>query len=120
MPGAQLDVHSFELKAEYGATDLAVYEALAQTRFTHYGYLVWHLPEGSSAAARLPEITAQCSQHGVGLIRVLAPNNNDEFETILDPVRKATPAAAVDSFLERRLDEAEQQQLRSAIEGTQL
>jgi hypothetical protein len=116
MPGAQLDVHSFELKAEYGATDLAVYEALAQTRFTHFGYLVWHLPKDSPAAARAPEITAQCSQHGVGLIRIHTPEKDDEFETVLDPVRKPTPPAAVDSFLERRLGENEQQLLRSALE----
>jgi hypothetical protein len=117
MPGSQLDVHSFELKAEFGATDLAVYEALAQTRFTHFGYLVWHLPKDSPSAARLPEITAQCSQHGIGLIRMHAPENDDDFETILDPVRKTTPPAAVDGFLERRLDEHEQQLLRSALEG---
>ena len=49
LPGAQIDVHSFELKTETGATDLAVYEALAQTRFTHFGHLVWHLPKGSRA-----------------------------------------------------------------------
>jgi hypothetical protein len=47
MPGAQLGVHSFELKAEYGATGLAVCEALPQTRFTHFGDLVWHLPKDS-------------------------------------------------------------------------
>lgn len=118
MPGSQLDVYSFELKAEYGATDLAVYEALAQTRFTHFGYLVWHLPENSSAQARLPEITAQCGQHGVGLIRIHDPLSDDAFETILDPIRKLTPHAAVDSFLERRLDEKEQKLLRGALEGT--
>lgn len=117
MPGAQLDVHSFELKAEYGATDLAVYEALAQTRFTHFGYLVWHLPKDSDAAARLPEITAQCSQHGVGLIRVFDPRSDDQFETILDPVRKPTLSAAVDSFLEQRLIDSEQQHLRDALDG---
>ncbi len=117
MPGSQLDVHSFELKAEHGATDLAVYEALAQTRFTHFGYLVWHLPKDSPAAARLPEITAQCSQHGIGLIRILDARRDDGFETILDPVRKATPDAAVDSFLEQRLLEPEQSLLRAALEG---
>jgi hypothetical protein len=117
MPGAQLDVYSFELKAEYGATDLAVYEALAQTRFTHFGYLVWHLPQGSSAEARLPEITAQCGQHGVGLIRIHNPESDDGFETILDPIRKTTLPAAVDGFLEQRLSEDEQRMLRSALEG---
>jgi hypothetical protein len=117
MPGAQLDVYSFELKAEFGATDLAVYEALAQTRFTHFGYLVWHLPKGSSAQARLQEITAQCGQHGVGLIRIHEPGNDEAFETILDPIRKPTPHAAVDGFLEQRLDHNEVETLRSALEA---
>lgn len=120
MPGAQLDVHSFELKAEFGATDLAVYEALAQTRFTHFGYLIWHLPKASSALARLQEITAQCSQHGVGLIRIHDPGDDEAFETILDPVRKSTPPAAVDGFLEQRLTDDELQALRSALENPQL
>lgn len=117
MPGSQLDVHSFELKAEFGATDLAVYEALAQTRFTHFGYLVWHLPKESAAAARLPEITAQCAQHGIGLIRITEPKKDEGFETILDPVRKTTLPAAVDSFLEQRLTENDQQVLRTALQG---
>ncbi|WP_245258332.1 hypothetical protein [Rhodopseudomonas palustris] len=117
MPGAQLDVYSFELKAEHGATDLAVYEALAQTRFTHFGYLVWHLPETSKAEARLPEITAQCSQHGVGLIRIHDPDSDEAFETLLDPVRKATPPAEVDGFLEQRLDEHERMTLLRALDG---
>lgn len=119
MPGAQLDVYSFELKAEFGATDLAVYEALAQTRFTHFGYLVWHLPDGSDAQARLQEITAQCSQHGIGFIRIHDPENDEAFETILDPVRKPTPPAAVDGFLEQRLGEDELRILRSALEETE-
>jgi hypothetical protein len=117
MPGAQLEVFSFELKAEFGTTDLAAYEALAQTRVTHFGYLVWHLPEGSTALVRLQEITAQCRQHGVGLIRNHDPRDDEAFETILDPVREATPAAAIDGFLEQRLGEQELQTLRSGIEG---
>jgi hypothetical protein len=117
MPGSQLDVYSFELKAEFGATDLAVYEALAQTRFTHFGYLAWHLPKGSLAAARLPEITAQCAQHGVGLIHIHDPLDDEAFETVLDPIRKPTPAAAVDSFLDVRLTNEEQERLRAALDG---
>jgi hypothetical protein len=37
MPGAQVDVHSFELRTETGCSVLSVHEALAQTRFTHFG-----------------------------------------------------------------------------------
>jgi len=40
LPGSQVDVHSFELKTEAGGTVQAVHEALAQTRFTHFGHLV--------------------------------------------------------------------------------
>jgi hypothetical protein len=77
--------------------------------------IVWHLPEGSAALARLQEIAAQCSQHGVGLIRIHDPHDDEAFETILDPVRKTTPPAAVDGFLEQRLGEQDLQTLRSGI-----
>jgi len=117
MPGAQLDVHSFELKAEFGATDLAVYEALAQTRFTHFGHLVWHLPENSKAEARLVEIEQQCDHHGVGLIRMRNPKDVESFEILLDPKRKGTMPEIVDGFLERRLDKTQRDQLLSVTQG---
>jgi hypothetical protein len=117
MPGAQVDVHSFELKTETGATDLAVYEALAQTRFTHFGHLVWHLPDKSPAEARLQEISKQCDEHGVGLIRMRRPNETEEFEIVLDPVRKATSTLAVEGFLELRLSQNEREKIRRVITG---
>lgn len=118
MPGAQIDVHSFELKTETGATDLAVYEALAQTRFTHFGHLVWHLPEHSESETRLAEIEQQCAQHGVGLIRMYDPGNTDGCEILVDPVRKATPQAIVDGFLEMRLGQSQRKAIHRAINGT--
>jgi hypothetical protein len=118
MPGAQVDVHSFELKTETGATDLAVYEALAQTRFTHFGHLVWHLPDGSQAEARLQEIAKQCDDHGIGLIRMRSPHETEAFEIVLDPVRKATSTLAVEGFLELRLNQIERDKIRSVITGT--
>ncbi|MET0277640.1 MAG: hypothetical protein ABW198_04830 [Pseudorhodoplanes sp.] len=117
MPGAQVDVHSFELKAESGATDLAVYEALAQTRFTHFGHLVWHLPEQSESEARLAEIAQQCDQHGIGLIRMFDPDNAEACEILVDPVRKATLPAIVDGFLERRLSGDQRNKIAHAING---
>jgi hypothetical protein len=118
LPGAQLDVHSFELKNEIGATDLAVYEALAQTRFTHFGHLVWHLPKGSPAEARLNDIERQCDQHGVGLILMRDPENVDGCEILLDPVRKTTMPADVDGFLETRLSENDRSNLRVMLNGS--
>jgi hypothetical protein len=117
MPGAQVDVHSFELKTESGATDLAVYEALAQTRFTHFGHLVWHLPENSESEARLAEIAQQCEQHGIGLIRMYDPEDAEACEILVDPVRKTTLPAIVDGFLERRLSEEQRKTIARAING---
>jgi hypothetical protein len=67
MPGSQVDVHSFELKTETGCTVQSVHEALAQTRFTHFGHLVWHLPENSKAEARLAEIKSIAGSTGSDL-----------------------------------------------------
>jgi hypothetical protein len=111
MPGSQIDVHSFELKTESGATDLAVYEALAQTRFTHFGHLVWHLPTNSKAEARLAEIEKQCEEHGIGLIRMRDPGRSESCEILLDPVRKQTLPLTVDGFLESRLSKEQCEEL---------
>ena len=120
VPGCQLDIHSFELKSETGATDLAVYEALAQTRFTHFGHLVWHLPAGSTAEIRLPDITSQCEEHGVGLIRMCDPEDTESSVILVDPVRKATLWSVVDAFLESRLNDKDQAELKRVIAGSRL
>ncbi|GIK81159.1 MAG: hypothetical protein BroJett024_22640 [Alphaproteobacteria bacterium] len=115
VPGAQLDVHSFELKTEAGATDLAVYEALAQTRFTHFGHLVLHLPNGSKNETRLVDIEKQCDRHGIGLIRIRDPKDMDSFEILLDPERKDTLSAIVEGFLDRRLTDQQREKIRNVI-----
>ena len=117
MPGSQIEVHSFELKTEDGANDTAVYEALAQTRFTHFGHLVWHLPRGSKAENRLPDIEAQCEEHGVGLIRMTDPDNTEAYEIVIDPKRKQTPAVSIDGFLESRLSDGQRKTLARAMNG---
>jgi hypothetical protein len=117
MPGSQVDVHSFELKTESGCTVQSVHEALAQTRFTHFGHLVWHLPEGSKAEARLAEIEAHCEEHGVGLIRMREPSAPQSYEILLDPLRKRTLPATIEGFLEARLSEEQRQDLARAVNG---
>lgn len=117
MPGSQIEVHSFELKTEDGANDTAVYEALAQTRFTHFGHLVWHLPRGSKAENRLADIEMQCEEHGVGLIRMTDPDDTEACEIMVDPKRKQTSAVTVDGFLESRLSESQRKTLLHAMNG---
>jgi hypothetical protein len=117
LPMRQVAVHSFELKTETGGTVQAVHEALAQTRFTHFGHLAWHLPSGSRAEARLPEIARQCETHGVGLIIIRNPDDQETWEVLLDPQVKDTNSAIVDAFLLSRLSPQQRDQLKQAVFG---
>jgi hypothetical protein len=117
LPGSQIDVHSFELKTEDGGTVQAVHEALAQTRYTHFGHLVWHLPDGCKAEARLAEITNHCDEHGIGLIRMREPTRVESCEVLVDPVRKTTPAMAIEGFLESRLSQEQRMKLARTVRG---
>jgi hypothetical protein len=118
LPGAQVDVHSFELKTEKGATVLAVHEALAQTRFTHFGHVVWHLPEKSKEETRLAEVEEQCSEHGIGLIRMRDPRDARSCEILVDPRRKSTMPAIVEGFLEKRLSNGHREKILAVVNGT--
>ena len=121
MPGAQVDLHSFELKAETGGSVLAIHEALAQTRFTHFGHFVWHLPIGSKSESMLDDITSHCEEHGVGLIRLKdpkRPTEEDGCEVLVDPRRKPTLGSVVDGFLESRLSREQKERLMRAVRGT--
>jgi hypothetical protein len=117
LPGAQVDLHSFELKTEAGGNVLAIHEALAQTRFTHFGHFVWHLPTGSKYEAMLDDITTHCDEHGIGLIRMRDPDHADKdgCEILLDPRRKATLGATIDGFLETRLSTEQKATLLRAV-----
>ncbi len=118
LPGVEFDVHSFELKTESGgATDLAVFEALAQTRFTNFGYRVWHLPQGSKFERKLSGIQKQCSQYGVGFIRAHEPRQCESWDILVEPARKSTPPAEIDLFLDERLQDAQRRQIRSLLNG---
>jgi hypothetical protein len=118
LPGVEFDVHSFELKTESGgASDLAVYEALAQTRFTNFGYLVWHLPAASKYEKKLSGIEKQCGQHGIGFIRARDPRRFETWDVFVEPARKATPAAEIDLFLDERLQDSQRRQIRALLGG---
>ena len=119
LPGSQVDLHAFELKTELGGSVLAIHEALAQTRFTHFGHLVWHLPEGSRAESLLNDIATHCEEHGIGLIRMRDPDRaaSDGCEVLVDPRRKPTLGAVIDGFLESRLN-ADQKALLLRAVGT--
>jgi hypothetical protein len=117
LPAPQLDVYAFELKAEAAADITSVHQALAQTRMTHFGYLVWHLPEGSPHETRLAEIADQCRRHGIGLILIRDPDQVETWSIEADAERKNTPPGDVDAFLVARLSEEERTEIRQKLVG---
>jgi hypothetical protein len=112
---AEVSVYAFELKAELGADLTAVHQALAQTRMTHFGYLVWHLPEGSMQAAKLPALMEQCRRHGIGLILIRDPDLVETWSVEVDPERQATPLGAIDEFLAARLSPSDCDEIRQRL-----
>ena len=96
---------------------LSIHEALAQTRFTHFGHLVWHLPERSKSEARLAEIEDHCAGHGIGLIRMRDPSAKEGCEILADPVRKPTLTMTIEGFLETRLSDEQKSILARAVNG---
>ena len=117
LPTPQLDVHAFELKAEPAADITSVHQALAQTRMTHYGNLVWHLPEGSSHETRLAGVVEQCRLHGIGLILIRDPEALETWSIEVDPVRCVTAPTDIDGFLAARLTKADCTEIKLALTG---
>jgi hypothetical protein len=111
----QIDVHTFELKNETGGCVQAVFEALAQTRFSHFGHVVWHLPENSRAQALLGQIEDLCDRHGIGLIIFRDPLALDSFEIRKTAERQSTAASEIDGFLASRLTPDRQTLLSNAL-----
>lgn len=102
--GREIDLYTFELKAADSGSVPAVHEAEAQTRGSNYGYLVWHVPDRSSVAARLDAVERECHRKGVGLILFSDPQDLDSFDHRMPAARKPTDAGAIDRFLANRLN----------------
>lgn len=117
VPQPQLDVYSFELKAEPKADVTSVQQALAQTRMTHFGYLVWHLPEGSQYETRLGAVSEQCRRHGIGLILIRDPEALETWSVEIDAQRQPTAVSDVDGFLAARLSDHDCRAIRQKLMG---
>jgi hypothetical protein len=116
LPLAHLDIYSFELKAENACNVTSIHEALAQMRWTNYGYLVWHVPDGSPREIELTEISRDCNTHGVGLIRIRDPYMCDGWTIEVVAQRRPTPLQNVDSFLaSRRLTDQQRALIKSKL-----
>ena len=113
--GNDVDLYTFELKAADSGNVPAVHEAEAQTRGSHFGYLVWHVPDRASVAARLDAVERESQRKGVGLILFSDPQDLDTFDHRMTPARQQTDARAIDQFLATRLDGHEMQTIKAKL-----
>jgi hypothetical protein len=113
--GSEVELFTFELKAEGSGNVDAVHEADAQTRGSHYGYLVWHVPDRDRVKARLLAVERECQRKGVGLILFSDSQDLDSFDHRMAAVRRPTETKAVDAFLAKRLDMREMQTIKARL-----
>lgn len=118
LPAPQLDVYAFELKAEPAADLTSVHQVLAQTRMTHFGYLVWHLPDGSPYETRRADVIEQCHRLGIGLILIRDPDLLETWLVEVDAARQNTAPSEIDSFLAARLSEVDCAEIRQRLSGS--
>jgi hypothetical protein len=115
-PTPQLDLYGFELKMPGGCTVYAVHEALAHTAFVNFAYLVVLLPDPArSERENLSRMIEQAQKHGVGIIIVKDPADDEAYETVLAAERHSPKLKRIDDFITQRFDRANKLALRTWI-----
>ena len=115
LSGTDVELYTFELKAESSGNINAAHEAHAQTRGSHYGYLVWHLPDRQLHHCRLELVESECQRLGIGLIVFTDPQNLDTWERKVLATRQKSHDKEIDEFLRTRLDGRESRTIRERL-----
>jgi hypothetical protein len=115
-PVPQLDLYGFELKMAAGCTVYAVHEALAHTTFVNFAYLVIFLPDPThSERENLRRMMEQAQKHGVGIVIVKDPVNDESYDVVLAAQRQSPKRKRIDDFISQRFDRANQLALRTWV-----
>lgn len=115
-PIPHLDLYGFELKMAPGCTVYAVHEALAHTAFVNFAYLVVFLPgPDHSERENLSRMIEQAQKHGVGIIIVKDPTDDESYEIVLTAQRQSPKLKRIDDFISQRFDRANKLALRTWI-----
>lgn len=113
--GSDVEVYTFELKAEDSGNVDAVHEAHAQTRGSHYGYLVWHVRDQKAVRPRLTAVERECRELGIGLILFSDPQDLDAWDHRIPAAKQKTDETEIDRFLATRLDMLEIDTIRTRL-----
>lgn len=114
LPGAHLDVITFEVK-HYNRVDLtAVYEAMAHRRSATRSFVLLYVPdaEADRMSATLDEIEEEAARHGIGFLIFADPNDYDTWTLRADAVRTEPDPARMNDFLSDQFTQNAQNELR--------
>lgn len=109
----EVDLYGFELKRANAASVVGVHEALAHTRWVHFSYLVWHVPDAPAVSPDLEAIRGECARHGVGLVTFIDPDRVESWRTELGPEKHPTDPSSIECFIEERFEESQRSQLKA-------
>ncbi len=101
-PTPHFDLFAFELKMEDGCGAPAVMQAASYSEFSHHTYVGIYLPEGSSAIRNLSTMIARAQPHGVGIIKISDPFNDNGHEILMEATRNTPHPGQIDKFIEER------------------
>lgn len=109
----QLSVHTFEIKRASTCDITAVHQALAHARFSNYVYLGSPCEEEFLNFSKRRNIEQECTRYGVGLIWLHEPENVDSYKIAIPAQRHNPTPFAVDEFLTNKLNDDDQNKIRS-------
>jgi hypothetical protein len=112
----EIDLFGFELKKSSAGSVIGVHESYAHTRYVHFSYLVWHVPNENSQR-QLEPVQSECARLGVGLVTFSDPHKIENWRTLLEPEKAATDPHHVEAFIEDRFAQEERNQLAEWIKG---
>jgi hypothetical protein len=112
---SELTLIGGEVKLKGGADLKAVHQTLAQSLYTHLAYLVCEADDRTRRATYTNEISVQCERLGLGFATFLDPNVVATFEIHVDAKRHEPAVDDLDYFIETRIDEYHQDQIRACL-----
>jgi hypothetical protein len=108
----RIDVHTFEIKTERGGDATAVLEAMSQRHRSHYGYVVWHLPDPDRYRERQEQVRDYAERFGIGLIIIkrIEGNADDnlrilEHEVLFHAKRHEPEPLQIEALIDNHLSD---------------
>lgn len=113
VPHKQFDLITFEIKPADNIDIRCVYEALAHRRSATQSYVLLHVPGGAETPSKktLEDIYAEAKRHGIGVIVAEKPDDYDDWDEKVEPIRNEPSPKLMNDFLAIQFPESKLQKI---------